>query len=68
MFEISKFEALSETSGNRLVGGFSDTITGSSNSSGTLSNNCQGGNCVERCGSGQNIQCNGVRACGVVFE
>lgn len=63
IFEIKNFESLSENSENKLVGGFSHTISGGGNSSGTISNNCQGGNCVEGCGSGQNVQCNQTIGC-----
>ena len=67
-FNISNFESISESSGNKLVGGFSTSFTGGVDSLETISNNCEGGNCATRCGSGQNIGCNAVAVCGVVKD
>ncbi|WP_452225611.1 hypothetical protein [Lacinutrix chionoecetis] len=67
-FNISNFEPISEDSENKLIGGFSTSLSGSGDSLETLSNNCSGGNCVEGCGSGQNINCNAVKGCGVIKE
>lgn len=66
IFNISEFEPISANSENKLVGGFSHTISGGGNSSGTISNNCQGGNCKTNCGGGQNIECNTTLGCGVI--
>lgn len=62
-FNISSFEPISEDSGNKLVGGFSASLTGTGDSVETLSNNCNGGNCFTNCGGGQNIKCNSVTGC-----
>lgn len=67
-FNISNFEPISEDSGNKLVGGFSASVSGIGESVLSLSNNCSGGNCVEGCGSGQNINCNVAKGCGVKVE
>ncbi|WP_452225614.1 hypothetical protein [Lacinutrix chionoecetis] len=67
-FDISNFESISENSENKLIGGFSVSFTGGVNSLETISNNCEGGNCATRCGSGQNIGCNDVAGCGVISE
>lgn len=70
-FEIKNFESLSENSESKFVGGFSHTISGGGNSSGTISNNCQGGNCTTDCGTGgpigKNLQCNVAQFCGGVM-
>ncbi|MDP1814041.1 MAG: hypothetical protein Q8K92_06290 [Leadbetterella sp.] len=66
-FNLNDFESISETSENQLVGGFSASLSfnpamsfGDDNS-----NNCLGGNCVDGCGSGQNVRgCNTVSGCG----
>ncbi len=64
-FDISNFEAISENSEKKLVGGFSSSLTGGSDSLETLSNNCHGGNCAVGCGAERNIQCNVVVGCGI---
>ena len=49
-----KFEPLSEEAEN-LLGGFSASLSATSFESGSEANNCQGGNCVAGCGSGQQV-------------
>ena len=69
-FDISNFEAISENSEKKLVGGFSSSLTGGSDSLETLSNNCHGGNCATGCGTNEthgcstNASCNAVAGCG----
>jgi hypothetical protein len=65
LMDLHKFESISETSGQKLIGGFSATFSVNElvDESGG-SNNCQGGNCKTGCGTGQNIQCNTVDGCG----
>lgn len=62
---LSGFEKISESHEKQLVGGFSHTITDPSTGidpdDGTT-NNCQGGNCTYKCGTGQNLNC--VKGCG----
>ena len=61
---LEKFETISENSKNQLTGGFSFSVSSVSNrETETLSNNCNGGNCISRCGSGQNIGCNSSAFC-----
>lgn len=67
-FNVSNFESLSENSENKLVGGFSASISGTGDSIDSISNNCDGGNCAVRCGSGQNIACNAAVGCGTKEE
>ncbi|MFT4092026.1 MAG: hypothetical protein QM640_00200 [Niabella sp.] len=57
-----KFEPLSEEAEN-LLGGFSASLSATSFDEGSEANNCQGGNCVAGCGSGQEV--NNVSGCGV---
>lgn len=57
-FDLSKFEAL-EVKGETLKGGFSIALVGGLREEvvgdeGTT-NNCNGGNCVAGCGTGQTI-------------
>ena len=65
-FNVGAFETISETSEQKLIGGFSTSfkfkLVGALTSEGTT-NNCQGGNCTDLCGSGQNIKCNSVVGC-----
>lgn len=68
IFNISDFESVSENSENKLIGGFSSSLKGGIHNLEALSNNCDGGNCATRCGSGQNISCNAVAGCGVVIK
>lgn len=65
-FEINGFEAISEDSESRLIGGFSPSIsaTAVTGDESSPANNCAGGNCVANCGSGQNVGCNAVAGCG----
>ncbi|WP_340203324.1 hypothetical protein [Ascidiimonas sp. W6] len=64
MFDISNFEPVAEASENKLVGGFSVSVSrGQSQEQDTITNNCLGANCTEGCGNGQNV--NGVAGCGV---
>ena len=62
---LENFEGISESQGNRLVGGFSQIFSGQespfSASEGTT-NNCASGNCVAGCGT--NSGCNVVAGCG----
>ena len=68
-FDISNFEPISENTENKLIGGFSQSQSSSVRFDFNVEgNNCQGGNCVEGCGSGQNIGCNAVAGCGVVIK
>ncbi len=63
MFDISNFESVAEDSENKLVGGFSASVSRTqSQTQETTTNNCLGANCVEGCGNGQNV--NGVAGCG----
>ncbi|SHI47362.1 hypothetical protein [Flavobacterium terrae] len=56
-FDLSKFEAL-EVKGETLKGGFSIALVGGLKEAvgdeGTT-NNCNGGNCVAGCGTGQTV-------------
>ncbi|HSC40142.1 MAG TPA: hypothetical protein VLD19_19795 [Chitinophagaceae bacterium] len=62
---FAKFEVLNETAQGTMVGGFSVVLNATVNLL-EGSNNCQGGNCVEGCGKGQNVSaCNTVSGCGV---
>ncbi|WP_340203320.1 hypothetical protein [Ascidiimonas sp. W6] len=64
MFDFSSFEPVAEDSENKLVGGFSASVSRSqSQSQDTVSNNCLGANCASGCGNGQNA--NGAAGCGV---
>lgn len=70
-FNISSFEAISENSENKLVGGFSKSQSSSSNYDFNTTNNCYGGNCSTDCGDGpigQNSQCNVAQGCGVIIK
>ncbi len=69
-YDFSNFEPISENSENKLIGGFSVSITGGVDSLETMSNNCQGSNCAANCdGSGvQNTKCNTVTNCGVIIS
>ena len=58
-----RFEPLSEEAEN-LLGGFSSSLSASSFEEGSgAANNCNGGNCVAGCGSGQEV--NTHKDCGV---
>ena len=64
---ILNFTPISTESGQKLVGGFSQSISVGPTT--TLddgaSNNCMGGNCTNGCGvGGQNSGCNAVSSCG----
>lgn len=64
---ISGFEPISETSENKLIGGFSASLSTNDESLQSLSNNCHGGNCVKGCGGWpSNDWCNSVPGCGVI--
>lgn len=65
-FNISNFEPVSENSINKLIGGFSTSLSARGDSLEILSNNCHGGNCVKGCGT--NTNCNTVAGCGVIKE
>ena len=60
-FSFLRFEPLSDAS-ERLLGGFSASLSATSVTEETGANNCNGGNCVAGCGSGQDI--NTVKNCG----
>ncbi len=64
MFDISNFEPIAEDSENKLVGGFSASVSSKDFecTEQTGSNNCLGGNCAEGCGGGQIL--NGAAGCG----
>lgn len=54
-FLKSRFESLTESKAGTLIGGFSNALTAKENVNnrainGGCSNNCKGGNCVEKCG------------------
>jgi len=62
---LENFEGISETQSNQLMGGFSQSFSGQDKIADTLiGNNCQGGNCVEGCGSDNNVMCNNRVGCG----
>lgn len=68
-FDIANFEPLSENNENKLVGGFSVSLSGRGGGTNTITdNNCHGGNCDTNCGGGQNINCNTVSGCGVIIK
>ena len=63
MFDISNFEPVTEDSENKLVGGFSASLSRQDvQQQDTVSNNCLGGNCADGCGDGQIL--NGTAGCG----
>jgi len=67
-FNFKDFEKISESHGEKLVGGFSQVVAQAMvefDKDPGGSNNCDGGNCKAGCGNGQNIQCNTVAGCGV---
>ena len=60
---LENFEGISESQGNQLVGGFSQSFSGQEAAfSASTTNNCSGGNCVSGCGT--NSGCNTVAGCG----
>jgi hypothetical protein len=62
---LEDFEGISETQSRQLIGGFSKSFSGQVELSSTLvGNNCQGGNCVQGCGSDNNLACNYHVGCG----
>lgn len=62
---LKGFEKISESQEKKLLGGFSNTISGPGTGlDDGASNNCSGGNCVSGCGSGSNASCNTVAGCG----
>lgn len=63
---VSAFESINETAEQKLVGGFSFSygFTSVEEPGSGTTNNCQGGNCTQSCGGGQNIQCNAIAHCG----
>jgi len=65
-FSFGDFEAITENSEKKLLGGFSASISLFSTQAFGIdgSNNCNGGNCVEGCGNGSNVSCNTVQGCG----
>ena len=65
MFDISNFEPVSEDSENKLVGGFSTSLSRQDQDpvQQETANNCLGGNCTDGCGGGQTL--NGAAGCGV---
>lgn len=67
-FQLNSYESLGDDSGNKLVGGFSGSISmytdPNDSDDGGGANNCSGGNCVANCGTGQNVNCNTTTGCG----
>lgn len=67
-FKVGDFEAIAETSENKLVGGFSNSLSvfsGNPFAAAADGNNCSGANCTSGCGSGQNLNgCNSYAHCG----
>ncbi len=62
-FDFSNFESVTEDSENKLIGGFSASVSGvESQEPDNITNNCQGANCYTGCGKGQTV--NGVAGCG----
>ena len=61
---LTGFEKISESQENKLIGGFSKTISDPTTilDGGGTTNNCQGGNCKDGCGQGQNVNC--IQGCG----
>jgi hypothetical protein len=65
IFNLSGFDAVSETGEQQLVGGFSTSFNAAVSVTGEGgSNNCSAGNCIAGCGKGQNVGCNAVAGCG----
>jgi hypothetical protein len=64
---LNRFESLSETAENKMIGGFSASFSTEPVDDGGGSNNCDGGNCKTGCGTGQNISCNTVAGCGKLY-
>ena len=64
LYKLENFENISEDSENKLLGGFSATFFSSEKEFDQGANNCNAGNCVAGCGSGQNIDCNSTAFCG----
>jgi hypothetical protein len=62
---ITRFEPVREGEENKLIGGFSGSLSGKDiqDSIGLGSNNCEGGNCSSGCGIGQNVGCNSHSGC-----
>ncbi len=50
IFDISNFEPVNENSENKLVGGFSESISSIGQSLELIANNCNGANCYSGCG------------------
>lgn len=70
-FQISNYEAISESSESKLVGGFSKSQSSSTSYDFNTTNNCYGGNCTPDCGDGpigQNLNCNVAQGCGVIVK
>ncbi|GAA4208142.1 hypothetical protein GCM10022289_31640 [Pedobacter jeongneungensis] len=65
-FQVNDFETISEDSEKKLIGGFSASMAMINNEEGEGggANNCAGGNCVAKCGEGQNVSCNAIAGCG----
>lgn len=65
--KLINFELIKKDESNKLLGGFSLSL--SSNSDILISgetNNCEGGNCASGCGVGQNVSCNTSAGCSNV--
>lgn len=62
---LNDFEKVSESQ-KKLVGGFSSSFhqIDSIKIDDGSTNNCNGGNCVSGCGTGQNVNCNSTLGCG----
>ncbi|MEE4000515.1 hypothetical protein V1T75_09195 [Tenacibaculum sp. FZY0031] len=67
---VSNFEPISENTENKLIGGFSQSISSSIRRENPSANNCEGQNCASGCTGGdpQNTKCNTVTNCGGSFS
>ena len=59
---LTGFEKISESQEKKLLGGFSKSLGSTIEVDTGTTNNCQGGNCRDGCGQGQNLNC--VQGCG----
>ncbi len=63
---LTAFEKISESKGQTLIGGFSQSFTIDRGSLDlAAANNCKGGNCAVLCGS--NVGCNAKEGCGATL-
>jgi hypothetical protein len=63
--DLTRFESVSATSEQKLIGGFSASFSTdlTDNVGDEGSNNCLGGNCKMGCGIDQNLRCNTAAGC-----